>query len=28
LGMFELGNTRINVKSLETFEKDLIFIRK
>lgn len=28
IGTFELGNVRINVKSLETFEKDLIFIRK
>jgi GT2 family glycosyltransferase len=28
IGIFELGNTRINVKSLETFEKDLIFIQK
>lgn len=28
IGTFELGNVKINVKSLETFEKDLIFIRK
>ena len=28
LGKFELGNMKVNVKSLESFEKDLIFIRK
>jgi len=28
IGTFELGNMKINVKSLESFEKDLIFIRK
>lgn len=28
LGMFELGNVKINVKSLESFEQDLIFIQK
>lgn len=28
IGTFELGNVKINVKSLESFEKDLIFIRK
>jgi GT2 family glycosyltransferase len=28
IGTFELGNVKINVKSLETFEKDLIFIQK
>jgi hypothetical protein len=28
VGMFELGNVKVNVKSLESFEQDLIFIRK
>jgi GT2 family glycosyltransferase len=28
IGTFELGNTKITVKSLESFEKDLIFIQK
>lgn len=28
IGMFELGNVKINVKSLESFEQDLIFIQK
>lgn len=28
LGKFELGNMKVNVKSLDSFEKDLIFIRK
>jgi GT2 family glycosyltransferase len=28
IGTFELGNVKITVKSLESFEKDLIFIRK
>ena len=28
LGEFELGNLRINVKSLESFEKDLIYLNK
>jgi len=28
VGKFELGNMKVNVKSLESFEKDLIFIRK
>jgi hypothetical protein len=28
VGTFELGNVKINVKSLESFEKDLIFIQK
>lgn len=27
-GLFEIGNLRINIKSLESFEKDLIFISK
>lgn len=28
IGMFELGNVKVNVESLESFEQDLIFIRK
>ena len=28
IGKFELGNMKVTVKSLESFEKDLIFIRK
>ena len=28
VGMFELGNVKVNVESLESFEQDLIFIRK
>jgi GT2 family glycosyltransferase len=28
VGTFELGNVKINVKSLESFEQDLIFIQK
>jgi GT2 family glycosyltransferase len=28
IGMFELGNVKVTVKSLESFEQDLIFIRK
>jgi hypothetical protein len=28
IGKFELGNMKVNVKSLESFEKDLIFIGK
>jgi hypothetical protein len=28
VGVFELGNVKVNVKSLESFEQDLIFIQK
>lgn len=28
IGKFELGNMKVDVKSLESFEKDLIFIQK
>ena len=28
VGTFELGNTKVTVKSLESFEQDLIFIQK
>jgi GT2 family glycosyltransferase len=28
IGVFELGNVKVNVKSLESFEQDLIFIQK
>lgn len=28
IGVFETGNIKINIKSLDSFEKDLIFIRK
>ncbi len=28
IGVFELGNVKINVKSLESFEQNLIFIQK
>jgi hypothetical protein len=28
LGVFELGSVKVTVKSLESFEQDLIFIRK